>query len=408
MYQQHQWVGLQAMGKTGGTSVPQLEFQCSIDKGIKQSATPGVFISHKKNHFQIALSLRRPPGKMYVSLLDGRVAEAKCLHFGLHAIKCEDNSEVRIHQSNIDRSKRPITTFPFTEKPNAQGVIQLTIGRLHFSQTTSNNMRKKGLPHPNQRYFALVSTLLAEVDGKMYPVVKYKSDKIIVRASNPGQFESKSAVADWSQGSTPTSVFHSGPIGINTKQPDEAVTVHGNAWLSGAVLRPSDRRVKTAITACDTSAQLEKVQALNLYSYNFTDAWASTTNQKLGRIAVGVIAQEARQIVPEAVKETPTTHHLVDGSKVEKLLVVDHDRLFDEGIGALKELANVHDSLTARLAAAREAVLELQAERHARASASAAAEFAKGRNAAKMDWAFWTVATAAAVGVSFRIALAQR
>lgn len=32
-------------------------------------------------------------------------------------------------------------------------VTKVTVGRLHFSETTSNNMRKKGKPNPEQRYF---------------------------------------------------------------------------------------------------------------------------------------------------------------------------------------------------------------------------------------------------------------
>ena len=33
----------------------------------------------------------------------------------------------------------------------ADQVTKVTIGRLHFSETTTNNMRKKGLPNPDQR-----------------------------------------------------------------------------------------------------------------------------------------------------------------------------------------------------------------------------------------------------------------
>lgn len=31
-------------------------------------------------------------------------------------------------------------------------VTKVTLGRLHFSETTANNMRKKGKPNPDQRY----------------------------------------------------------------------------------------------------------------------------------------------------------------------------------------------------------------------------------------------------------------
>ena len=35
----------------------------------------------------------------------------------------------------------------------ADQVTKVTLGRLHFSETTANNMRKKGKPNPDQRYW---------------------------------------------------------------------------------------------------------------------------------------------------------------------------------------------------------------------------------------------------------------
>lgn len=46
---------------------------------------------------------------------------------------------------------------------NTETVCKMTVGRLHFSETTSNNMRKKGKPNPDQRYFYLVVSLCAHV-----------------------------------------------------------------------------------------------------------------------------------------------------------------------------------------------------------------------------------------------------
>ncbi len=37
------------------------------------------------------------------------------------------------------------------------------VQRLHFSEPTANNMRKKGNPNPDQRYFVLVATIAARV-----------------------------------------------------------------------------------------------------------------------------------------------------------------------------------------------------------------------------------------------------
>lgn len=62
-------------------------------------------------------------------------------------------------------------------------VSKVTVGRLHFSETTSNNMRKKGRPNPEQRYFQLVVGLHAHTQSGHFPVISHGSEKIIVRVS---------------------------------------------------------------------------------------------------------------------------------------------------------------------------------------------------------------------------------
>ena len=85
--------------------------------------------------------------------------------------------------------------------------IKVTVGRLHFCETTANNMRKKGKPNPDQRYFQLVVALQAHCDNETYIVVAHVSEKIIVRASNPGQFDNESDVL-WSKSSGSDAVYH--------------------------------------------------------------------------------------------------------------------------------------------------------------------------------------------------------
>lgn len=60
-------------------------------------------------------------------------------------------------------------------------VSKMTVGRLHFSETTSNNMRKKGRPNPDQRYFQLVVALHAHSGDNSYMIAASVSAKIIVR-----------------------------------------------------------------------------------------------------------------------------------------------------------------------------------------------------------------------------------
>lgn len=47
----------------------------------------------------------------------------------------------------------PLSTLPLLCRVNlpAEQVTKVTVGRLHFSETTANNMRKKGKPNPDQR-----------------------------------------------------------------------------------------------------------------------------------------------------------------------------------------------------------------------------------------------------------------
>jgi len=60
-------------------------------------------------------------------------------------------------------------------------VTKVTVGRLHFSETTSNNMRKKGKPNPDQRYFQLVVSLMAHCGADKHMLAAQVSERIIVR-----------------------------------------------------------------------------------------------------------------------------------------------------------------------------------------------------------------------------------
>lgn len=63
----------------------------------------------------------------------------------------------------------------------ADQVTKVTVGRLHFSETTTNNMRKKGKPNPDQRYFLLVVSLNAHSSDDNTVISAHASEKIIVR-----------------------------------------------------------------------------------------------------------------------------------------------------------------------------------------------------------------------------------
>lgn len=89
----------------------------------------------------------------------------------------------------------------------ASQTANLTVGRLHFCETTVNNMRKKGKPNPDQRYFQLVVALHAHCGSEQHIVCAQISEKIIVRASNPGQFDNDLDTA-WMKGAGMDSIAH--------------------------------------------------------------------------------------------------------------------------------------------------------------------------------------------------------
>lgn len=75
----------------------------------------------------------------------------------------------------------PISIPYFSIDLQGRQVSKITVGRLHFSETTSNNMRKKGRPNPEQRYFQLVVGLHAHTHSGNFPVISQGSERIIVR-----------------------------------------------------------------------------------------------------------------------------------------------------------------------------------------------------------------------------------
>lgn len=154
--------------------------------------------------------------------------------------------------------------------------------RLHFAQTTSNNNRKRDaksgriISNPDQRFFLLVVEVEAiTTSGMVLCVCAAASERVIVRAVNPGQFRpreisidehSQAEIGDLDQqlnlNSSPsltlpvmpfdsptniTNTIFQGNVGINTSNPDQALTVVGNVKLTGVMLQPSDIRVKENI-----------------------------------------------------------------------------------------------------------------------------------------------------------------
>ncbi|KAB7500188.1 Myelin regulatory factor, partial [Armadillidium nasatum] len=242
-----------------------------------------------------------------------------CVHF--YGVKTESPAQtIRIEQSQSDRSKKAFHPVPIELKPDQ--VTKVTVGRLHFSETTSNNMRKKGKPNPDQRYFYLVVSLQAHCADISYPIGAHASEKIIVRASNPGQFESDVEYT-FQRGTYPESIFHMGRVGINTDRPDEALV--------------------------DTKEQLKNVQSLRMVKYAYKENFVKQSGLQGNEIYdTGVIAQEVKKVLPDAVRETGDVT-LYNGEKIDNFLLVNKERIFMENVGAVKELCKVTGNLENRI-----------------------------------------------------------
>ncbi|KAF6104980.1 myelin regulatory factor [Phyllostomus discolor] len=324
---------------------PMLTYRVDADKGFNFSVGDDAFVCQKKNHFQVTVYIGMLGEPKYVKTPEG-LKPLDCFYLKLHGVKLEAlNQCINIEQSQSDRSKRPFN--PVTVSLPPEQVTKVTVGRLHFSETTANNMRKKGKPNPDQRYFMLVVALQAHAQNQNYTLAAQISERIIVRASNPGQFESDSDVL-WQRAQVPDTVFHHGRVGINTDRPDEALVVHGNVKVMGSLMHPSDLRAKEHVQEVDTTEQLKRISRMRLVHYRYKPEFAATAGIEASAPETGVIAQEVKEILPEAVKDTGDVV-FANGNTIENFLVVNKERIFMENVGAVKELCKLTDNLETRI-----------------------------------------------------------
>ncbi|CAG5957926.1 unnamed protein product [Menidia menidia] len=345
-HQQNKWTTLY---DANCKELPMPTYRVDADKGFNFSLADDAFVCQKKNHFQVTVYVGMLGDPKYIKTNDV-LQPIDCFYLKLNGVKVEAmNQSISVEQSQSDRSKRPFKPVLVT-LPQDQ-VTKVTVGRLHFSETTANNMRKKGKPNPDQRYFMLVVALHAQSHSQSYTVAAHVSERIIVRvtsghASNPGQFESDNEVL-WQRGQMPDSVYHHGRVGVNTDRPDEALVVHGNLKVMGSLVHPSDIRAKENVQEVDTTDNLKRISQMRLVHYHYKPEFAATVGIE-NTAETGVIAQEVQQILPEAVKEGGDIV-CANGETIPNLLVVNKDRIFMENVGAVKELCKLTDNLETRI-----------------------------------------------------------
>ncbi|XP_076860635.1 myelin regulatory factor-like protein [Brachyhypopomus gauderio] len=340
-YQPSQW---SCLYNHSYQTLPPIGYHVDTDKGFNYSAPDEAFVCQKKNHFQVTVHIGMAGEPKYVATPEGPMP-VESFHLKVFGIKLEaQNHHVTIEQSQSDRSKKPF--WPVQVNLPGNKITKVTLGRLHFGETTANNMRKKGKPNPEQRYFLMVVGLYATVKQKNHLLVANISERIIVRASNPGQFENDSEML-WQKGQILDSVVCQGRVGINTDTPDEALVVCGNAKIMGTVMHPSDRRAKENIQEVDSTDQLRRIAQMRIVEYDYKPEFAT----KMGIDQVhetGIIAQEVRELLPMAVREVGDIT-CSDGQKIQNFLMVDKEQIFMENVGAVKQLYKLTDNLETRI-----------------------------------------------------------
>lgn len=332
--------------------VGNFQFKVRSDKGFSYSAIDAAFLCQRKNHFQMTVTMDMLDRPRFAQLSPGRMLQPiREVFLCVHGIKSENGAAaIPIEQSQVDRSKCVLQPVRVQLTEGTQSKV--TLARLHFSETTANNMRKKGKPNPEQRYFNLVVTLVANLEGTNVTLSSVKSPDIIVRASNLHQFSEANREAHWvkSQSGAGNAIVRTGNVGINTQTPHEALAVHGNVQVTGSVLQPSDGRLKNNFQPMDSRRQLDNVRRLTLYDYDLKDSWTAVSGRKGEHVSeAGVIAQQVQAILPDAVRPTNTNVTLANGKVVDNLLMVNKDRIFMENVGAVQELCKMTENLENRI-----------------------------------------------------------
>lgn len=306
------------------------------DKGFNYSNSDGCFVNQKKNHFQISVNIEakdeNPPKFVKVN---GVMHPIKAIKLAFCGVKAEMlSSEIQIKQSQTDR--KPIPHDPVILNIHAREITKVTVPRLHFSETTLNNQRKNNRPNPDQKYFLLVVRLLACTDEGVALIQAQQSEKVIVRATNPGSFEPPESDVQWYRNGG-TLVCH-GPVAIGTDRTAAKLTVDGDIYITGQVTRPSDIRLKEDIVEKTSRDALEHLQQLRIVDFRYkpevADLWGLTEEQ---RRRTGLIAQELQTVLPDAVRDIGTH------------LTIDESRIFYETVLAMQELCRLTGDLDTKI-----------------------------------------------------------
>ncbi|XP_073756768.1 myelin regulatory factor-like protein isoform X5 [Callorhinus ursinus] len=287
--------------------LPDIGYQVITDKGFNFSPADEAFVCQKKNHFQITIHIQVRGSPKFVKTQMG-LKPIEMFYLKAFGVKVEaTNQIIAIEQSQADRSKKIFNPV---------------------------------------KYFMLVVGLYAAHQDQFYLLSAHISERIIVRASNPGQFENDSD-ALWQRGQVPESVVCHSRVGINTDAPDEALVVCGNMKVMGTIMHPSDSRAKQNIQEVDTNEQLRRIAQMRIVEYDYKPEFVSSMGINTSH-QTGMIAQEVREILPGAVRDVGDVT-CENGETLPNFLMVDKDQIFMENVGAVKQLCKLTNNLEERI-----------------------------------------------------------
>uniref|UniRef100_A0A8C1NXG2 Myelin regulatory factor like n=1 Tax=Cyprinus carpio TaxID=7962 RepID=A0A8C1NXG2_CYPCA len=262
-YQPSQWCSLH---NSRSEILPPPGYHVDTDKGFGYSTADEAFVCQKKNHFQVTVHIGMVGEPRFVRTSAG-LMPIEIFHMNVFRVKLEaQNHFITIEQSQSNSSKKPF--LPVRVNLPGYKITNVTLAHLHFSETTANNMRKKGKPNPDQ----MLVTISVISEYESFLLVANVSERIIVRTL--GQFENDSDML-WQRGQIPESVVCHRMIGIDTDSPDEALVVCGNAKITGNVMHPSDRMAKQNIQEVDSTEQLKRIAQMRIVEYDYEPEFAS-------------------------------------------------------------------------------------------------------------------------------------
>eukprot|EP01114_Cavostelium_apophysatum_P010057 TRINITY_DN2345_c0_g1_i1.p1 TRINITY_DN2345_c0_g1~~TRINITY_DN2345_c0_g1_i1.p1 ORF type:complete len:847 (+),score=295.19 TRINITY_DN2345_c0_g1_i1:224-2764(+) len=350
-----------------------VDFEVRAEKNIFYSDQDDAWILYKQNQFQISVESASlaSSGLLYVQVQKGVfqmitrfIIKTYAIQQNQKDLSYEDEVLVQIFQTGKMRSKEHSHPVELGLIKNGTALLQ----KLRFQSSTANNARMKNSePNPNQQYFRIVVSLFAQTqptdaspNGAVHEIMSRISNRLIVRGQNPGRYASKpvkaapppvippppppvhfadsiSAREGWVKRGEDT-LYHSGKIGINMPNPQEALSVHGNIMVTGNVVKPSDKRVKENFHEVDTKEQLQHIEDLRIFDYDLKE-WTQPSAKHNTRER-GVIAQDLEKVIPFAVERLGDVQ-MKDGQVVQNLLVVNERVLLFENIGATQEIGKI-------------------------------------------------------------------